>query len=199
MCLLRPKGQPQEGGPSPSGECRVCRLAPGALSVPLRQRELRPGLSVDRRLLDRDGVRVRSSDIAGGPLSHPDVVAPLMEPDSAPGRKVALDLYVVGRDWLLTCHADPAGSGAVPCHAAVLLRQVAGEDLLANPGPPPGGITHAVTLRSNRDGAPTRSYFFRAGFSPSSFLASLSSASASRRTTSPIAGSRVRVIICLLT
>src|SRR5260370_186764 len=36
---LSPKGRPLEGGPSPSGECRVCRPAPGGLSVPRQVRE----------------------------------------------------------------------------------------------------------------------------------------------------------------
>jgi hypothetical protein len=30
--LVGPKGRPLEGGPSPSGEGRVCRLAPGAFN-----------------------------------------------------------------------------------------------------------------------------------------------------------------------
>jgi len=52
-----------------------------------------------------------------------------MEADRTALGQVALDFHVVGRDGLLTRYADPAGSGAVPRHSAVLLREITREDL----------------------------------------------------------------------
>jgi hypothetical protein len=56
-----------------------------------------------------------------------------MEPDCPAAGQVALDFHVVGHDGLLARHADPAGSGAVPRHAAVLFREITREDLAADP------------------------------------------------------------------
>jgi hypothetical protein len=47
-------------------------------------------------------------------------------------REIALDLHVVGRDGSLARHADLAGAGADPLVRQVLLRERAGEDLLAD-------------------------------------------------------------------
>ena len=67
---------------------------------------------------------MRSYPFARGPLRRPDVIAPPMEADRTPLRQVAFDFHIVGRDGLLTRHADAAGSGAVPGHAAVLFRRL---------------------------------------------------------------------------
>src|ERR1700682_3372186 len=74
---------------------------------------------------------MRSYPFARGPLRRPDVIAPPMEADRAPLRQFAFDFHIVGRDGLLTRHADAAGSGAVPGHAAVLFREIAREYHLA--------------------------------------------------------------------
>jgi hypothetical protein len=54
-----------------------------------------------------------------------------MEADCPAAGQVALDFHVIFRDGLITRHADPAGSGAVPRHAAVLFREITCEDLVA--------------------------------------------------------------------
>ena len=71
--------------------------------------------------------------IACGPLLRPDVVAFAMEPDGAAAGQVAFDFDVAGRDGPLACHADAAGSGPIPSHAAVHLRENPGKDLLPDP------------------------------------------------------------------
>jgi hypothetical protein len=55
-----------------------------------------------------------------------------VEPDRAALREITLDFYFLRSDGLLARHADAAGSGAVPGHVAVLLWEVACEDLLAD-------------------------------------------------------------------
>jgi hypothetical protein len=65
-----------------------------------------------------------------------------MEPDGAATRQVALDFYIVGHDRLIAGHAHPAGSGTVPGHPAVLLWELASEDLLADPVTQIIGLAH---------------------------------------------------------
>src|SRR5260370_33604244 len=67
-----------------------------------------------------------------------------MGADGTPVREIALHLDVVGGDRQFARHADPAGSAAVPRHAAVLLREGASEDLLANPVQQIIALIHAV-------------------------------------------------------
>jgi hypothetical protein len=55
-----------------------------------------------------------------------------MEPYRPAAGQVAVDFDLVDRDRLLARDADPAGSGAVPGHVAILLREVAREYSLAN-------------------------------------------------------------------
>jgi len=67
-----------------------------------------------------------------------------MEPNRAAAREITLDLHVVSRDGPLAGQADPAGPMAVPGHVTVLLRELAGEDLLADAGEQLIGLVHSV-------------------------------------------------------
>src|SRR5229473_1335599 len=85
-----------------------------------------------------------SSPFAGGPLRRPDLIASPMEPDRPAAGQVALHFDFVGLDSLLAGQADPAGAGAVPRHAAVLLRQIPGEYLLTDRLPQLLGSAHGL-------------------------------------------------------
>jgi hypothetical protein len=65
-----------------------------------------------------------------------------MEPNGAASWQVALDFHIVGHDRLIAGHAHPAGSGTIPGHPAVLLWELAREDLVANPVTQIIGLAH---------------------------------------------------------
>jgi hypothetical protein len=110
-----------------------------------------------------------SDPVARGPLRRPDVVARSMETDRTALGQVALDFYVAIQDGLLARYADATGAGAVPCHPAMFLREVAREYPLANRlpqmifhpvhavGPPASGVCSQGTRprKSTRNGPPT--------------------------------------------
>jgi len=68
-----------------------------------------------------------------------------MQPDRPAVRKVALDLHFVGVDGPLAGDADPVGPGAISRHAAVLLRERAVEDLLADAVEQVIGLAHGTS------------------------------------------------------
>src|SRR4030095_547459 len=82
----------------------------------------------------RDYVSVgRRSCSAVGPFRCPDLVAAQVKPDGPPTfREIALDLHLVRPDDLITRDTDSAPAGAEPRHSAILLREIAGEDLRAD-------------------------------------------------------------------
>jgi hypothetical protein len=61
------------------------------------------------------------------------LVAPLVKPDRPTTfGEVALDLHLVRANDLIARDADSSPTGAEPRHLAMLLREIAGEDLRAD-------------------------------------------------------------------
>jgi len=93
-----PKGQPQEGGSSPSSECRVCRLAPGAVALRQLQDEV-PGVTNEattgleqpllearqRPALDGDGQDQPAQEIAEIVGNDPEEQAHFVGPEPMAG------------------------------------------------------------------------------------------------------------------